>query len=133
MFVASGLDFDVDAYFQVSPFKDKIATVFRKGQIPTRDNPQTIARPDSGFVHMVSATQEPHLQFQIGPALKFLADNAKEFERLKRFGVDNMLLDFGMEAQQTIERAQYLPPELLAAMSRFHMGLVFSTVRIPKG
>ncbi len=133
MFVASGLDFDVDAYFPGSPFKDKIATVFRKGQIPTRDNPQKIARPDSGFVHMVSATQEPHLQYQIGPAMKFLADNEKEFERLKRFGVDNMLFDFGMEGQETIERAQYLPPELLAAMSRFHMGLVFSTVRIPKG
>jgi hypothetical protein len=37
MFVASGLDFDVDAYFPSSPFKEQIATVFRKGQIPTRD------------------------------------------------------------------------------------------------
>jgi len=133
MFVASGLNFDVDAYFPGSPFKDKIATVFRKGQIPPRDNPQKIARPDSGFVHMVSATREPHLQFQIGPALEFLSRNRKEFERLKRVGVDNMLLDFGMEGQQTIERAQYLPPELLKAMSRFHMGLIFSTVRIPSG
>ncbi|MEI6394173.1 MAG: hypothetical protein WCT12_24095 [Verrucomicrobiota bacterium] len=133
MFVASGLNFDVDAYFPGSPFKGKIATVFRKGQIPPRDNPQKIARPDSGFVHMVSATQEPHLQFQIGPALEFLSRNRKEFERLKRVGVDNMLLDFGMEEQQTIERAQYLPPELLKAMSRFHMGLIFSTVRIPSG
>jgi hypothetical protein len=44
----------VDAYFPRSPFKDKIATMFRKGQIPTKDNPERIARPDSGFVHMVS-------------------------------------------------------------------------------
>jgi hypothetical protein len=123
----------VDAYFPGSPFKDQIATVFRKGQIPTRDNPQKIARPDSGFVHLVSATQEPHLNCQIAPALEFLSENQKEFERLKGMGVDNMLLDFGMEGQQTIERAQYLPPELITAMSRFHMGLVFSTVRIPCG
>ena len=123
----------MDAYFPGSPFKDQIATVFRKGQIPTRDNPQKIARPDSGFVHLVSATQEPHLNCQIAPALEFLSENQKEFERLKGMGVDNMLLDFGMEGQQTIERAQYLPPELITAMSRFHMGLVFSTVRIPCG
>jgi len=133
MFVASGLDFDVDAYFAGSPFKGKIATVFRKGQIPTRDNPRKIPRPDSGFVHMVSATQEPHLEYQITPALKFLSDHESEFVRLKKLGVDNMLFDFGMEGQQAIERAQYLPPELLTAMSRLHMGLIFSTVRIPSG
>ena len=133
MYVASGLNFDVDAYFPGSPFKDKIATVFRKGQIPTRDNPQQIARPDSGFVHMVSATQEPHLKCQIYPALKFLSKYEKEFARLKSMGVDNMLLDFGMEGQQTIERAQYLPPELIVALSRYHMGLIFSTIRIPSG
>jgi hypothetical protein len=107
--------------------------VFRKGQIPTRDNPQKIARPDSGFVHMVSATQEPHLKCQLAPALEFLSKYEKEFARLKKMGVDNMLLDFGMEGQQTIERAQYLPPELIVALSRYHMGLVFSTVRIPSG
>ena len=133
MFVASGLNFDVDAYFPGSPFEDKIATVFRKGQIPTKDNPQKIPRPDSGFVHMVSATQEPHLKCQIAPALEFLSKYEKEFACLKRMGVDNMLLDFGMEGQQTIERAQYLPPELIVALSRYHMGLVFSTVRIPSG
>ena len=82
---------------------------------------------------MVSATQEPHVKFQVGPALKFLSENEREFARLKNLGVDNMLFDFGMEPQQTIERAQYLPPDLIAAMSRFHMGLVFSTVVIPKG
>jgi len=133
MFVASGLNFDVDAYFPGSPFKDQIASVFRKGQIPTRDNPQKIAGPDSGFVHMVSASQEPHLKCQIHPALEFLSKYEKEFARLKGNGVDNMLLAFGMEGQQTIERAQYLPPELIVALSRYHMGLVFSTVRIPTG
>ena len=133
MFVASGLAFDVDGYFPGSPFKDKIATVFRKGQIPTRNNPRKLARPDSGFLYMVSATQEPDLSFQIAPALEFLSDYGKEFDRLKSLGVDNMLLDFGMEPQRTIERAQYLPPDLIASMSHFNMGLVFSTVTIPRG
>ena len=133
MFVASGFDFEVDAYFPCSPFKDQIATVFRKGQIPTRDNPQKIARPDSDFVHMVSAMQEPHLNCQIAPPFEFLSKYEKEFARLKKVGVDNMLLDFGLEGQQTIERAQYLPPELIVALSCYHMGLVFSTVRIPSG
>jgi hypothetical protein len=114
MFVASGLNFDVDAYFPGRPFKDKIATVFRKGQIPTRDNPEKIPRPDSGFVHMVSATQEPHLKCQIAPALEFLSKNEKEICRLKKLGVDNMLFDFGTERQQTIEGAVQRTDELAA-------------------
>ncbi len=133
MFVASELAFDVDGYFPGSPFKDKIATVFRKGQIPTRNNPQELARPDSGFLYMVSATQEPDLSCQIAPAIEFLSAYGTEFARLKSLGVDSMLLDFGMEQQRTMERAQYLPPDLVAAMSHFNMGLVFSTITIPRG
>jgi hypothetical protein len=38
-------------------------------------------------------------------------------------GVDNLRLDFGMEGQEAIDRAQYLPSELIDAMSRFHIGL----------
>jgi len=41
-----------------------------------------------------------------------------------------LFVDFG---RQTIERAQYLPPELIVALSRYHMGLIFSTIRIPSG
>ena|SRR5580704_4785254 len=133
MFVASGSAFDVDGYFEESPFINKIATVFRKGQIPTKNNPRKLPRPDSGFVYMVSGTQEPDLSFQIVPALEFLSNYGKEFDRLKSLGVDSMLLDFGMEPQQNVERRQYLPPNLIAAMSHFYMGLVFSTLKIPRG
>ena len=48
VFVASGLDFDVDRYLAGSPFKAMM--VFRKGDVPPENNPQRLPRPDSGFV-----------------------------------------------------------------------------------
>jgi hypothetical protein len=51
--------------------------------------------------------------------------------RLREFAAHPV--HFGMEPQRTIERAQYLPPALLVAMSHSHMGLVFSTITIPRG
>jgi hypothetical protein len=32
-----------------------------------------------------------------------------------------------------IQQSEYLPPELIIALGRFGMGLIFSTVQLPKG
>jgi len=126
LFVASGLSFDVDAYLKKSPFK--AVQVFRKRDIPPKDNPKNKPRPDSGFV--VIASQGSGM---LSDALKFLIKNEEELDRLKAYDVDNMLLDFGMEAGNELEKSEYLPPELIALLARFHMGLVFSVVQIPRG
>jgi len=131
LFVASGLNFDVDAYLKSSPFKAR--SVFRKGDIPVKDNPKRESRPDSGFVVLVSSEGGPGLSAQVGLAMQFLSKYEKEISRLKLQGVDNMLLDFGVELGDEIQHAEYLPPELLAVMARFGMGLIFSAVRIPRG
>jgi len=131
VFVASGLNFDVDGYLQKSPFK--AVSVFRKGHIPPKDNPQHQPRPDSGFVVLVAQSPDLGLSLEISEALKFLHKHEQEILHLKNYGVDNALFDFGVEHQGMIQEAKYLPPELIAALARFGMGLIFSTVQFPKG
>lgn len=129
-FVASGLSFDVDSYLRSSPFEAK--TVFRKGAVPRKANPAQQPRPDSGFVVLVSSG-EGGLSAQVGAALEFLAKHEKHIAQLPKYGVDNMLLDFGVELGGQLQQAEYLPPELLLAMARFRMGIIFSAIRIPHG
>ena len=129
--MASGLNFDVDSYLKGSPFQAR--SVFRKGDIPLLDNPHRESRPDSGFVVLVSEEQGQGLSEQVGPAMTFLVKHEKELDRLKLVGVDNMLLDFGVEVGNEIQHSDYLPPDLLVVMARFRMGLVVSTVRFPSG
>lgn len=131
VFVASGLNFDVDSYLKSSPFKAR--SIFRKGDIPAKDNPECQSRPDSGFVVLVSSEEGQGLSAQVKTAMKFLAKHEKELDSLKLRGVDNMLLDFGVELGDEIQHPEYLPPELLVVMARFGMGLVFSAIRIPRG
>lgn len=131
VFVASGLNFDVDGYLRKGPFKP--VSVFRKGEIPPMDNPQHQPRPDSGFVVLVAQTPDLGLSRELPEALKFLLTHEQEILRLKDLGVDNMLLDFGVEHQGKLQEAKYLPPELIIALGRFGMGLIFSTVELPKG
>jgi hypothetical protein len=106
VFVASGLIFDVDGYLPKSPFKAMRA--FRKGHIPPKDNPQHQPRPDSGFVVLVAQSPELGLSRELPEAMKFLLKHEREILRLKDLGVDNMLLDFGIEHQGKIQEAEYL-------------------------
>ncbi|NBR88118.1 MAG: hypothetical protein EBS84_21960 [Proteobacteria bacterium] len=118
VFVASGLNFDVDSYLRGQPFQ--VAQIFRKGGLPPR--------PDSGFIVKVSSDQEPGLSHQISDALRFLIENEEEVLRMRECGVDNQLLDFGVPSQAVEQHAHYLPPELMVALGRFRMGLIFSVV-----
>ena len=131
MFVASGFNFDVDGYLRKSPFKP--VSVFRKGTVPPKDNPQNQPRPDSGFVVLVAQSRDAGLSHELPEALKFLLNNEQEILSLRSFGVDNSLFDFGIERQGMIQGAQYLPPDLIIALGRFGMGLIFSTLQLPKG
>ena len=131
LFAASGLSFDVDRYLASSPFKP--ATVFRSGQIPSKENPKRLARSDSGFVVLVSETEEPGNGSQLGSATEFLAKHVKEFRRLREFGADNLLLEFGNQMGNRMQQSDYLPPEFINALAALGLGLVFSAVRLPQG
>ena len=131
IFVASGVDFDVDDYLPGSPFKP--AGVFHKGEIPKKSNPRSLPRDDSGFTVLVSETPDPGLSRQTEQCLAFLIQHERVLVALKKAGADNMLMHFGTQATDDVEQFTYLPPTLLLAMARFSMGLVFSSVRIPQG
>lgn len=110
VFVGSGLNFDVDSYLPGQPFQ--VAGIFRKGGLP----PQ----PDSGFIVRVSSDLEQGLSQQISAAERII--------RMRECGVDNQLLDFGVPSQKAEQHSHDLPPELMVALGRFRMGLVFSVV-----
>ncbi len=131
VFVASGLNFDVDRYLAGSPLK--AMTVFRKGDIPPKNNPERKPRPDSGFVVLISGDQQLDLNQQLKEALGFLNQHEAELKAVRGAGVDNMLLDLGVQVGDKVQQAQYLPPELIAAMARLGMGLIFSVVQLPRG
>jgi hypothetical protein len=131
VFVASGLSFDVDQYLKASPFK--AMTVFRKGDIPPKNNPERKSRPDSGFVVLISGDQELGLNPQLIEAMAFLKRHEAEVEAMRQVGVDNILLDLGVQVSDKVQQAEYLPPELIAALGRLGMGLIFSVVQFPRG
>jgi hypothetical protein len=131
VFVASGLSFDVDRYVAGSPFK--AMTVFRKGDVPPKNNPERKPRPDSGFVVLISGDRQLGLGQQLGEALAFLMAHESELKAVRGGGVDNMLLDLGVQVGDKMQQAEYIPPELIATLGRLGMGLIFSVVQLPRG
>jgi hypothetical protein len=129
--VASGLSFDVDRYLAGSPFK--AMAVFRKGDVPPKNNPERKPRPDSGFVVLISGDQELGLSQQLKEALAFLDRHEAELRAVRKVGVDNMLLDLSIQVADKMQQAEYLPPELIIALGRLGMGLIFSVVQLPRG
>jgi hypothetical protein len=131
VFVASGLNFDVDSYLAACPFK--AMAVFRKGDIPPKNNPERQPRPDSGFVVLISGDQQLDLSQQFKEALIFLNLHEAELKAIREVGVDNMLLDLSVQVSDKMKQAEYLPPELIITMARLGMGLIFSVVQLPRG
>ena len=131
VFVASGLSFDVDRYLAGSPFK--AMTVFRKGDVPPKNNPDRKPRPDSGFVVLLSGDQELGLGQQLKEALAFLEQHESELKAVRQVGVDNMLLDLGVQVGDKMQQAEYIPPELITPLGRLGMGSIFSVVQLPRG
>jgi len=122
--VASGDDFDVDEYLRDSPFKP--SQVYRKGEIPAKDNPAREALTESGFVVLIGEEEYPALIEQVVHSLDYYEE---ELHDLNDAGADSILLDFGITEEMMLQRPQYLPPELIMAMSHLEMGLVFSVIR----
>ena len=125
VFVASGLRFDVDGYLRTSPFKP--VSVFRKGEIPGKES---TARSDAGFVVVVG---EGAVAEQVESAMTFLSRHEPDFQTMRQHGVDNLLFDFGVERNGKIQESHYLPPELITRMGQLGLGLIFSTIQLPRG
>ena len=126
-FMASGVNFDVDRYLESSPFKATV--VFRKGEMPAKD----YTRPDSGFVMVVSEDPGTDPTQKIRGAVLFLVQHEKELDRLRDIGAEHLLLDVGFETDDKLQHTEFLPPELIAILTRFRMGLAISAHQFPRG
>ena len=128
MFTASGLNFDVDGFLRGSSLK--LFTVYHQGESPKAGNILFRPQEEPGFMLLVSHDDKPKLVEQGLAALDFIAANNQEFEHLIEVGAEKLLLHFGLAKHQIAKRPQYLPPELLLAMGRSGIGLVFAVVDI---
>jgi hypothetical protein len=125
--VASGADFDVDEYLTESPFEPQ--QIYRKGDIPAPGNPEQEPLAESGFVLLVGQEDYPELMDQVFRALDYWDE---ELHELSAAGADKLVLNFGVAQEDLCQHPYYLPPELIAALHRLEMGLIFSVVREPK-
>ena len=111
-------------YLRESPFKPQ--HVYRKGEAASKNQPEGDPLTESGFVLVVGEDDYPQLIERVVQALDYWDE---ELHALNDAGADKMLLDFGVDEQTMLQRPQYLPPELITAMSHLEMALVVSVVR----
>lgn len=131
IFSASGPNFDVDGFLRGSSLKP--FTVYHQGESPKAGNILFRPQEEPGFMVLVSHDDKPGLLEQALAALDFIAANNQEFERLRASGAEKLLLNCGLAKHQIARRAQYLPPELLLAMGRSRIGLVFAAADVGEG
>ena len=106
-------------------------SLFHKGDARPEGDSEEGPRPDSGFVAVVSHDEFPHLLDQVAEAMDFLDMREQDLQRLTELGVDRMALDFRVQQESGPAPTHHLPRELIAAMSRWHMELVFSVEAEP--
>lgn len=131
IFKASGQNLDVDEFLRRSSLKP--FTVYHRGESPKAGNILFRLQEEPGFMILVSHDEQPTFLDQALAALDFIAVNNPEFERLRGAGAEKLLLNFGLAKHQITKRPHYLPPELLLAMGRSAIGLVFAAVDLGKG
>ncbi len=119
----------MEKYLRESPFQiEKAFVKSESGRLREGNH-----RPDLGVIVSVSTDEEAHLSSRFRDAIQFLQAHEKDIARLRRYGAETMFLDFGMEQQHLMLRAEYLPPDLIAALSRLGMGVSFSVIQLPNG
>ena len=47
-------------------------------------------------------------------------------------GTPDLLFDFGLERDWTLQESHYLPPELIARMGQLGLGMTFSSIQLPR-
>ncbi len=52
---------------------------------------------------------------------------------MRKLGVDNVLFDFGVERTWELQEAHFFPSELIARMGQLGLGMIFSSIQLPRG
>jgi hypothetical protein len=131
IFSVSGQNLDVDGFLRGSSLQP--FTVYHRGESPKAGNILFRPQEEPGFMILVSHDAQPSFLDQALAALDFIAANNSELEQLRNAGAQKLLLNFGLAKHQIAKRPHYLPPELLLAMGRSGIGLVFAAADIGQG
>jgi len=123
---ASGTNFDVDSFLRDSPIE--ALTVFRRGEVRFPDSKTNQRKCEHSGMHVSVSTREfSDLTGQIEDAIGFLTNNHEELRRLAEFaGLEQMDLDFPIEARDVMFQSDSFPPNLLSIMGALRIGLVIS-------
>lgn len=127
----SGLNFRVDEFLKSSRLK--VASIYRKGEVPGSKNPNKIPRPDSGFVVLISNEENETTAETIERAAQFLNEFSDELKRCRDYGVDDVRIDFAHVRGRDVQESQYLPPEFLVLVGSLGIGLEATSIAIPTG
>lgn len=122
---AYGSEFDVDDYLSQVELTELLFIVRRRGlrRYERQKDPDTT----SGFNLIVSEAEFTELGQQQADARAFLRKYERELRLLAAFpGVEDIVLDFGIEDRDVAAQADYFPPELLRRMGLLQIGLVVS-------
>jgi hypothetical protein len=93
LFIATGKQFDADAFLSQSEWRD-ITKTFHRGESTGR---RSLALENSGFTLNVSDSDEHELEPQVCDALEFLNQEIDEIKRLTTFpGMEHMELRIGL-------------------------------------
>ncbi len=125
MFRVSGKLFDVDRFLQLVHFKPN--HIWR-----VRETPQQTLEW-SGFVLTASEAEFDNIGQQIEDVIAFLHQHEANLALLATFpGVDERLLDLGIEDRDVAHQADYFPAELLRLAGNLNINLIISRYpRIP--
>lgn len=120
---AGGKRFDVDSYLQQSSLLPLAIYHVGEKSFPQSRGPSA----QSGFNVSVSDAEMSELEIQIKDAIAFLNSNRVELIRLRDFpGVENSVLDFGVEQIDLPIQGNRFPSELLRLAGAMNLDLEIS-------
>ena len=113
IFIATGKQFDVDAFLSQSEWRD-FTKAFHRGESSGRRTP---VLENSGFTLSVSDSDEDELEPQVRDALEFLNQEVDEIKRLTTYpGIEDMELRIGLFwCRDTLCQFHSLPAVFLRA------------------
>lgn len=110
----SGDHLDVDSL--LSSVHLRPDNIWHRGEPRRRSKPNGRSREDSGVTFLASDADLSEFELQIEEATKYLEDHAGLIAGIVSFeGVQNAILDFGIELRDTAIHSDTLPPGFLRA------------------
>jgi len=124
---ASGKEFDVDLYTKGRDIE--FTQIYRKGEpcLP-RTKPDGPKNQFSGIGIEVSGADFNQMKLQLEHAQDFLAKNSELITELASFhGVENVVLDFGIETKEPFFSSYTFPAQLALQAAKLGISLCIST------